>query len=313
MRLAHYLVAESEPPEERDERRRHAGRSAGESYAATLSQLRPGATITIVAPADQDARILGAEELQTFDAVFVTGSPLHVYDNTPEVRRQLAFMRAVFASAVPSFGSCAGLQLAVAAAGGSVRRMPVRMEAGIARRIVATEDGREHPMLAGRAASWDAPAIHGDEVDALPPDATLLAGNSVTRVQAAEIRHDGGVFWGVQYHPELAPGEIAVALRRQAEDLVEAGLADAPEDVEKRAAELDALHDDPDRPTFRWALGIDREFADVAQRRTEIINFLNYVDASRRHIGQVAELIKRDASEDLTSRGRDDQAMPDLR
>jgi hypothetical protein len=35
-----------------------------------------------------------------FDAVFPTGSPLHVYDDTPEVRRHLDFMRAVFASRI---------------------------------------------------------------------------------------------------------------------------------------------------------------------------------------------------------------------
>jgi len=279
--LPHFLVAESETADQRDARRRHAGKSSGETYAATLEQLRPDARITIVAPADDDAGQLDAAALRAFDAVFVTGSPLHVYDDTPPVRRQLAFMRAVFASGTPSFGSCAGLQLAVAAAGGRVRKMPERIEAGVARRITATADGRTHPLLAGRAPSWDAPAIHGDEVEQLPDDATLLASNAVTRIQAAEIRHDGGIFWGVQYHPELAPREIAIALRRQADDLIEAGLAETPDDVERRAAELDALHDSPDRRSLLWALGVDREFAHEASRRLELTNFLDHFTPSR--------------------------------
>ncbi len=279
--MPHFLVAESETADQRDARRRHAGKSSGETYAATLEQLRPDARITIVAPADDDADRLDAAALRAFDAVFVTGSPLHVYDDTPPVRRQLAFMRAVFASGTPSFGSCAGLQLAVAAAGGRVRKMPERIEAGVARRITATADGRTHPLLAGRAPSWDAPAIHGDEVEQLPDDATLLASNAVTRIQAAEIRHDGGVFWGVQYHPELAPREIAIALRRQADDLIEAGLAETPDDVERRAAELDALHDSPDRRSLLWALGVDREFAHEASRRLELTNFLDHFTPSR--------------------------------
>ena len=136
-----------------------------------------------------------------------------------------------------------------------------------------------------RAASWDAPAIHGDEVETLPADATLLASNAVTTIQAAEIRHDGGIFWGVQYHPELALGEIAVALRRQAEDIVEAGLAETADDVEHRADQLDALHHGPDRRSLLWALGVDREFADEARRRTELTNFLDHladIDASDR-------------------------------
>ena len=279
--MPHFLVAESETADQRDARRRHAGKSSGETYAATLEQLRPDARITIVAPADDDAGQLDAAALRAFDAVFVTGSPLHVYDDTPPVRRQLAFMRAVFASGTPSFGSCAGLQLAVAAAGGRVRKMPERIEAGVARRITATADGRTHPLLAGRAPSWDAPAIHGDEVEQLPDDATLLASNAVTRIQAAEIRHDGGIFWGVQYHPELAPREIAIALRRQADDLIEAGLAETPDDVERRAAELDALHDSPDRRSLLWALGVDREFAHEASRRLELTNFLDHFTPSR--------------------------------
>ena len=279
--MPHFLVAESETADQRDARRRHAGKSSGETYAATLQQLRPDARITIVAPADDDADQLDVAALRAFDAVFVTGSPLHVYDDTPPVRRQLAFMRAVFASGTPSFGSCAGLQLAVAAAGGRVRKMPERIEAGVARRITATADGRTHPLLAGRAPSWDAPAIHGDEVEQLPDDATLLASNAVTRIQAAEIRHDGGIFWGVQYHPELAPREIAIALRRQADDLIEAGLAETPDDVERRAAELDALHDSPDRRSLLWALGVDREFAHEASRRLELTNFLDHFTPSR--------------------------------
>ena len=268
------LVAESETPDERAQRRAAAGKSSGETYAATLRDLAPGATVTVIQPADDDAPCHTPADLRASDAVFLTGSPLHVYDDTPEVRRQLAFMRAVIAAGTPSFGSCAGLQVAVAAAGGRVRRMPRRMEAGVARRIVATDAGRDHPLLAGRAPSWDAAAIHGDEVDSLPPGATLLAGNGVTRVQAIELRHDAGIFWGVQYHPELALGEIAVALRRQAADLVDAGLADDEAAVCDQADRLSALHREPDRRALRWALGVDGEFADEAGRRREIVNFL---------------------------------------
>lgn len=271
-----FLVAESETATERDERRKNAGKSSGETYAATLSQLRPEADITIVAPADADEKPLTAQDLAHYDAVFITGAPLHVYDDSPEVARQLAFMRCVFASGTPSFGSCAGLQLAVAAAGGTIRKME-RMEAGISRRITPTEEGRSHPLLTGRGSCWDAPAIHGDEVETLPRGATLLATNAVSDVQAAEIRHDHGVFWGVQYHPELAPGEIAVALRRQASDIVDAGLAETVEDVERRADQLNVLQHDAGRITALWALGVDHRFAEEENRRLELTNFLKYL------------------------------------
>jgi GMP synthase (glutamine-hydrolysing) len=271
-----YLVAQSELPDEREQRRARAGKSAGETYKATLKQLRPGASVDIASPADGGAPHFTADDIARFDAVFLTGSPMHVYDRTPEVERQLAFMRSVFASGVPSFGSCAGLQVAVAAAGGKVRKMPRRMEAGIARRISATAAGRSHPLLAGRPACWDAPAVHGDEVEELPPGATLLASNDVTRVHAAEVRVGSGVFLGVQYHPELSIAEIASALRAQRDDLIEAGLAEHESDVLARADDLDALHDRPDSPALHWRIGVDRHFAEERLRRLEIVNFLEH-------------------------------------
>ncbi len=279
--VPHYLIAQSELPDERKARRKRAGKSSGETYAATLEQMQPGIHTAVIAPADENGAVPSADWVAGFDAVFLTGSPMHVYDDTPEVRRQLDFMRQVFDAGVPSFGSCAGLQIATAASGGRVRRMPRRMEAGIARRISATAEGRDHALLAGRPASWDAPAIHGDEVCELPPGATLLASNAVTTVQAAEIRCGRGIFWGAQYHPELALREIAIALRAQKRDLVEAGLARHDGDVEAHAGDIDALHDDPDCHAIRWRLGVDGEFAEEARRRREIANFLDNLPALR--------------------------------
>lgn len=283
-----FLVVESETADERAERRRQAGRSSGESYQATLEQLVPGAEISRVAPADSGAQPPGVPEIAGYDAVFLCGSPLHVYEDAPEVRRQIDFMRAVFASGVPSFGSCAGLQLAAAAAGGVVRSMPVRMEAAVARRITRSEAGRDHPLLAGRPPAWDAAAIHTDEVETLPENATLLAGNGVTQVQAAEIRHGAGVFWGVQYHPELAPGEIAAAIRRQAASIVASGLAGDDESVERRAVLLDRIHRDPADPAARWDLGVDEEFACEARRRIELTNFIAAIPRLRGAAGDMA-------------------------
>lgn len=274
--MPRYLIAESELPQEREKRRARAGKSSGETYRATLQQMRPGAELTLIAPADEDAPVLSPEQLAGFDAVLLTGSPMHVYDDKPPVRRQLAFMRAVFASGTPSFGSCAGLHVATVAAGGRVRPMAGRIEAGIVRGITPTEAGRGHPMLATRPSCWDAIGIHGDEVEALPPGATLLAGNAATAVQAAEIRHDRGVFWGVQYHPELAMAEVATALRSQADDLVEAGVAESDDDVATIAGLLEELHRRPDHHPLRWKLGVGSELAEERRRRTEISNFLHH-------------------------------------
>lgn len=269
-----FLVAESEPPEARDTRRESVGRSSGETYEAVLAHLAPGARIARVKPADAGAELPGHHDLAGFDGVFLTGSPLHLYDDTAEGRRVVEFMRAVFRSGTPSFGSCAGLQVAAVAAGGTVRPMARGREAGFARRIVATEAGRGHPLLAARPPAFDAPAIHTDEVAELPPGATLLASNRVTTVQAAEIAWEGGVFWGVQYHPEISLFEAAAALRRQADDLVEQGLVPDRRFVEDHAGLVEALHAEPHRRDLAWRLGLDDQLTDPEARTRELRNFI---------------------------------------
>ena len=273
------LIAESGTPEDRANRRDDVGKSSGETYAATLEQLMPGCHIDIVRPSDEATKSLSVADIVRYDAVFITGSPMHVYNDTPPVQRQIRFMQAVFKSGVPSFGSCAGLQIAVAAAGGTVRKMPERLEAGISRGLVRTSAGEGHALLAGRPAVWDAPALHGDEVEQLPDCANLLAGNRITPVQAVEIRHERGIFWGVQYHPELAIGEIAAALRRESEALIDAGLVITCNDVNVVADTLDRLHREPHSRSARWRLVVDAQFANEEKRRTELLNFIEAIPA----------------------------------
>ncbi|TPG57756.1 type 1 glutamine amidotransferase [Roseomonas nepalensis] len=277
MTALRFLVAESETPEDRERRRESVGRSSGETYLDTLRAIVPEAVCELVRPAEEGAAAPGVEALREQDGVFLTGSPLHVYEDTPEVRRQLRFMRDVFRSGTPSFGSCAGLQVATAAAGGRVRENRRGHEAAFARRITATEAGREHPLLAGRPAAWDALAIHTDEVERLPEGGTVLAGNGVSAVQAAEIRHEGGTFWGVQYHPELPLDEVAAALRRQAKDLMEQGLARDEAAVDAQASLIEALHREPERRDLAWRLGVDRQVTCAAQRQVELRNFIEHL------------------------------------
>ncbi|WP_458438782.1 hypothetical protein [Methylorubrum extorquens] len=102
----------------------------------------------------------------------------------------------------------------------------------------------------------------------------LLAGNRLTAVQAAEIRFDRGVFWGVQYHPEIGLDEVASALRRQADGLIEAGLARDHDDVGAYARQVEALHQEPKRRDLAWQLGLDEQVTDERLRVAEMRNFI---------------------------------------
>ena len=95
-----------------------------------------------------------------------------------------------------------------------MRKNPKGREIGFGRRIRLTEPGRKHPMYVGKPEVFNAPTVHLDEVETIAPGTTMLATNEVSDVQSAEIRVNGAVAWGVQYHPEYPLREIAAIVRR---------------------------------------------------------------------------------------------------
>lgn len=266
------LVAEGNGPAVRQRNKTLTGQTPGESYAAVLRRLAPDATVDIACPADPDPGL--PADIDSYDAVAVTGSALNIHRHEPESLRQIDFAREVFGRGTPMFGSCWGLQLAAVAAGGEVARNPRGREVGFARKVTLTEAGRGHPMHAGRAVAFDAPAIHADEVVALPADAVVTASNAISQVQAAEIRHGRGVFWGVQYHPEYRLDEVSGVVRRYGQLLVDEGFFGSLEALDTYARDIDALHADPTRTDIAWRLAIGREILVEEERLREIANWL---------------------------------------
>jgi GMP synthase (glutamine-hydrolysing) len=261
----------------REQRQRHAadyGVSFGEAYAAEVAAIVPDAIADICLPADEGANLPDGAGLQSYDGIFLTGSTLHIYETEPAVTRQIDLMRAIYASGTPCFGSCWGIQVGAVAAGGSVTRNPNGREVGFARKIAPNEAGRAHPLLAGRPAAFDAPAIHLDTVALPPGDTTILASNAYSQVQAAEIRHDGGTFWGVQYHPEFPLRQVASILGRMVPTLIEEGFRADEAAAHGWLADLRALDAQPARHDLAWAHGLDAEVLDDQRRVTELRNFL---------------------------------------
>lgn len=271
-----FLVVEGNTRKAREAHKAAYGLMPSESYAAVLQDIQRDAVCDLAFPADEGANLPDATGLESYDGIVLTGSSLNIYDRTPDILRQIDLMRAVYASRTPSFGSCWGLQIAAVAADGDVRQNPVGREVGFARRLTPTGAGASHPLLAGRPAAYDAPAIHLDMVTALPGDCTVLATNAVSEVQAAEIRMSGGTFWGVQYHPEFSLAELAVILERRSQLLVSEGFCGSAEDVSAYVADLTTLHESPDRFDLVWKHGLDAEVIDAERRTREIRNFIEH-------------------------------------
>lgn len=271
-----FLVVEGNTRGAREAHRAAYGRTLSESYADVIQGAEREAICDIAYPADEGANLPDAAGLESYDGIALTGSHLSIYDRTPEILRQIDLMRAIYASRTPSFGSCWGLQVAAVAAAGDVQKNPLGREVGFARRLRRTEEGRSHAMLEGRPEVYDAPAIHLDMVTVLPQDATVIATNPVSAVQAAEIRQDGGTFWGVQYHPEFSLAELAVILRLRTELMIREGFCRAPEEVQAYADDLTALDTEPSRFDLAWRHGVDAEVLDPTRRTREIRNFIEH-------------------------------------
>lgn len=269
------FVVSSETPAQQNERRSYAGQASHESYAAALRRLRPGIELDTVSCLETSS----LPDLTRHDGIIFAGSPIQMHEDSAEARAAARFMAQVFEAGVPAFGSCAGLQIAAVAAGGETGPRQPGAEVAFARDITRTKAGARHPMLDGRPATWTAPAMHSSVVTRLPAGALSLAANPDTPIEAAEIRHGRGTFWGVQYHPELSLSEIAASTVHQAEDVIDQGLARDRRDVEAMAARLRDLDAAPTRVDIAWQLGLNAEIALFDRRMREIANFLNAVQA----------------------------------
>ena len=164
--MLNILIAEGTPAVWQAERTRFGIPSNFSLLAAAVQLHRPGIRSTLLNIADGEALAFGTA-LSDFDGVMIPGSPLHIYDPTPSVTRQIDFARAALAAGA-GLGELLGLQLATVALGGSVRRNPRGRELPIARAITVTEVGRAHPLLASRPAVFDALCSHLDEIETLP-------------------------------------------------------------------------------------------------------------------------------------------------
>ncbi len=252
------------------------GRAPSQGYAELLRKLLPGAVTDICYPADPGANLPDRAGVESYDGAVITGSALHVYHRGPHIDPQIELARAVLAAGTPLFGSCWGLQVITVATGGSVRRNPLGREIGFGRRIRLTAAGRGHPMYAGKDEVFNAVTVHLDEVETVAPGTQVLSANAVSAVQSAEIRHEGAVAWGVQYHPEYTLSDIAATLRRYGKALVNEGFFPDEANLVAYSKEIDAIAADPAIKWLTWRHALDRLILDDEIRTREIRNWIEH-------------------------------------
>jgi GMP synthase (glutamine-hydrolysing) len=165
------------------------------------------------------------------------------------------------------------MQIAVTALGGQVRVNPLGREFGFARRIALTEAGRAHPMYCEKPAVFEAVTVHKDDIGQLPTGALVLAASDMG-LQALELRHGAGVFWGVQYHPEYSYAEIAATALRYGEVLVREQLFTDRAALDGFVAELRTLQARPQDRALNWKHGLGPAMQDPRLKLAELRNWL---------------------------------------
>ena len=197
------LIVEGNPAEENQQFTTAGIQTHTESLKHSLSYFTDNLIIDVVNPSsDKNIKEI-ANNLESYDGLIWGGSSLNIYNDTPEIRRQIEFMKECQKKIKKILAICWGMQVAVTAAGGEVKKCVKGSQKGIALDIEINENGLKHPLYKNKNLKFNTPAFNFDEVVTMPKNSILLASNSVNKVQSLNFKVGECDVWGLQYHPEI--------------------------------------------------------------------------------------------------------------
>ena len=196
------LIVEGNPREENNSFSKAGIQSHTESLKESLDFFSKKLNFDIVNPSsDKDLQSIKSK-LSRYDGLIWGGSSLNIYNNTPEIRNQIEFMKECQRNVKKILAICWGMQVAVTAAGGEVKKA-YGSHIGIANKITINEQGLKNLIYKGKDRIFNSPAFNFDEVVTLPKNAICLASNKINKVQSLYFEINNSKIWGLQYHPEI--------------------------------------------------------------------------------------------------------------
>ena len=174
----------------------------------------------VVNPSSDDSLETVKDKLSKYDGLIWGGSSLNIYNDTPEIRRQIVFMKECQKKVKNILAICWGMQVAVTAAGGEVKKAE-GSHIGIANEISINESGLKHPIYKNKEKKFNSPAFNFDEVKTLPQNAVCLASNKINKVQSLHFKINGTNVWGLQYHPEITYEKMISLIEFRKDRLIE--------------------------------------------------------------------------------------------
>ncbi len=140
------------------------------------------------------------------DGFLITGSRHGAYEQLPWMLRLETFIRDVVDEGRPLVGICFGHQIIAKALGGRVEKYAGGWGLGRTAYEVKTTPAFVQGMAGAELDAVHINAVHQDQVVALPPDATVIAGNDHCRNAMLQI---GARTFTIQPHPEFTSAFLA--------------------------------------------------------------------------------------------------------
>ena len=191
-----------------------------ESLKESLSFFTNSLDLDVINPSSDTNINSVIKDLKKYDWLIWGGSSLNIYNDTVEIRRQIEFMKECFKNIKRILAICWGMQVAVTAAGGEVKKSNNGVHIGIAQNISVNENGIKFPLYENKKNIFNSPAFNFDEVATLPKGAINLASNNINKVQSLHFKSGISDIWGLQYHPEITYHKMISLIKFRKEKLI---------------------------------------------------------------------------------------------
>jgi GMP synthase (glutamine-hydrolysing) len=191
-----------------------------ESLKDSLNYFTKDLKFDVVNPSSDENLDIVKDKLSIYDGLIWGGSSLNIYNNTPEIRRQIEFMKVCQKKVKNILAICWGMQVAVTAAGGEVKKAEAS-NIGIANEIIINENGLIHPIYKNKDKKFNSPAFNFDEVYKIPDNAICLASNKTNKIQSLFFKINKTNVWGLQYHPEITYEKMINLIEFRKDRLIE--------------------------------------------------------------------------------------------
>ena len=213
-----------------------------ESLKHSLSYFTDQLNIDVVNPSSDENISENIDTLESYDGLIWGGSSLNIYNNTPEIKRQIEFMKECQKKIKKVLAICWGMQVAVTAAGGEVKKGEKGSHRGIARDIEINENGLNHLLYKNKNKKFNTPAFNFDEVVTLPENSVLLASNPINNVQGLNFKIGNCDVWGLQYHPEITYNKMINLIIFRKDRLIERGAFKDQNHIDDHIKNLSLIH-----------------------------------------------------------------------